>query len=82
MFGHVRGSFTGAIRDKAGVFQVADGGILYLDEIGDTSALLQLKLLRFLQEGEIRRVGDERDIKVNVRLITATNRDPKTLLAS
>jgi len=78
----VRGSFTGAIRDKAGVFQVADGDPLFLDEIGDTSALLQLKLLRVLQEGEIRRVGDERDIKVNVRLITATNRDLKTLLAS
>ena len=82
LFGHVKGSFTGAIRDKAGVFQVADGGTLLLDEIGDTSPLLQLKLLRVLQEGEIRRVGDERGIKVNVRLITATNRDLKTLLVS
>ena len=82
LFGHVKGSFTGAIRDKAGVFQVSDGGTLFLDEIGDTSPLLQLKLLRVLQEGEIRRVGDERGIKVNVRLLTATNRDLKALLAS
>ena len=82
LFGHVKGSFTGAIRDKAGVFQAADGGTLFLDEIGDTSPLLQLKLLRVLQEGEIRRVGDEHGIKINVRLLTATNRDLKTLLAS
>ena len=82
LFGHVKGSFTGAIRDKTGVFQAADGGTLFLDEIGDTSPLLQLKLLRVLQEGEIRRVGDERGIKINVRLLTATNRDLKTLLAS
>ncbi len=82
LFGHVKGSFTGAIRDKAGVFQAADGGTLFLDEIGDTSPLLQLKLLRVLQEGEIRRVGDERGIKINVRLLTATNRDLKNLLAS
>jgi PAS domain S-box-containing protein len=82
LFGHVKGSFTGAIRDKVGVFQAADGGTLFLDEIGDTSPLLQLKLLRVLQEGEIRRVGDERGFKVNVRLLTATNRDLKTLLAS
>ena len=82
LFGHVKGAFTGAIRDKAGVFQVADGGTLFLDEIGDTSPLLQLKLLRVLQEGEIRRVGDERGIKVDVRLLTATNKDLKSLLAS
>ncbi len=74
LFGHVKGSFTGAIRDKIGVFQAADGGTLFLDEIGDTSPLLQLKLLRVLQENEIRRVGDEKNFKVNVRLITATNR--------
>ena len=82
LFGHMKGAFTGAIRDKAGVFQAADGGTLFLDEIGDTSPLLQLKLLRVLQEGEIRRVGDERGFKVNVRLLTATNRDLKALLAS
>ena len=82
LFGHVKGAFTGAIRDKVGVFQAADGGTLFLDEIGDTSPLLQLKLLRVLQEGEIRRVGDERGIKVNVRLLTATNKDLKSLLAS
>lgn len=82
LFGHVKGSFTGAIRDKTGVFQAADGGTLFLDEMGDTSPLLQLKLLRVLQEGEIRRVGDERGIKVNVRLLAATNRDLKALLGS
>jgi len=81
LFGHVKGAFTGAIRDKIGVFQAADGGTLFLDEIGDTSPLLQLKLLRVLQEGEIRRVGDDRAIKINVRLITATNRNLQTLMA-
>jgi PAS domain S-box-containing protein len=80
LFGHVKGAFTGAIRDKIGVFQAADGGTLFLDEIGDTSPLLQLKLLRVLQEGEIRRVGDDRAIKINVRLITATNRHLQTLM--
>ena len=81
LFGHVKGAFTGAIRDKIGVFQAADGGTLFLDEIGDTSPLLQLKLLRVLQEGEIKRVGDERGVKINVRLITATNQDLKGLMA-
>jgi transcriptional regulator with PAS, ATPase and Fis domain len=77
----VKGAFTGAIRDKIGVFQAADGGTLFLDEIGDTSPLLQLKLLRVLQESEIRRVGDDRAMKVNVRLITATNRNLQNLMA-
>ena len=81
LFGHVKGAFTGAIRDKIGVFQAADGGTLFLDEIGDTSPLLQLKLLRVLQENEIRRVGDDRAITINVRLITATNRNLQTLMA-
>ena len=82
LFGHVKGAFTGAVRDKIGVFQAADGGTLFLDEIGDTSPILQLKLLRVLQEGEIRRVGDERTHTVNVRLITATNQNVKGLLQS
>lgn len=82
LFGHVKGAFTGATRDKVGVFQAADGGTLFLDEIGDTSPMLQLKLLRVLQEGEIRRVGDEKEIKVDVRVLTATNRDVKHVLAT
>lgn len=73
LFGHVQGAFTGAVRDKIGIFQAAHGGTLFLDEIGDTSPLLQLKLLRALQEKEIRRVGDEKSVKIDVRLITATN---------
>ena len=82
LFGHVKGAFTGAVRDKIGVFQAADGGTLFLDEIGDTSPVLQLKLLRVLQEGEIRRVGDEKEMKVNVRFLTATNKDVKHLLTT
>ena len=82
LFGHVKGAFTGATRDKVGVFQAAEGGTLFLDEIGDISPLIQLKLLRVLQEREIRRVGDDKPMKVDVRLVTATNRDLKTLIAS
>ena len=82
LFGHVKGAFTGAVRDKVGVFEAANGGTLFLDEIGDTSPLLQVKLLRVLQEGEIRRVGDERSTRVNVRIITATNQDMKKRMAS
>jgi PAS domain S-box-containing protein len=75
LFGHVKGSFTGAVQDKVGMFQAADKGTLFLDEIGDMSPLLQVKLLRVLQESEIRRVGDDHTIKVDVRLITATHKD-------
>jgi two-component system, NtrC family, response regulator HupR/HoxA len=75
LFGHKRGSFTGAHEDRIGLFQQADGGTLFLDEIGETSPAFQVKLLRVLQEGECRPVGGRGPIRVDVRLITATNRD-------
>ncbi|MHB2150796.1 sigma-54-dependent transcriptional regulator [Calditrichota bacterium LG25] len=77
LFGHVRGAFTGAIRDKIGRFEMANGGTLFLDEIGDISLNMQLKLLRVLQEGEFERVGGTETIKVDVRIIAATNKDLK-----
>ncbi len=75
LFGHVRGAFTGAIRDKKGRFELANNGTIFLDEIGDLSPALQVKLLRVLQEGTFERVGDENTRRVNVRVISATNKD-------
>jgi DNA-binding NtrC family response regulator len=82
LFGHVRGAFTGAVRDKAGLFEVAGNGTLFLDEIGEVAPTVQAKLLRALQEREIRRVGAERTIKVNARVIAATNRDLREAVAA
>lgn len=75
LFGHVRGAFTGAVKDKIGRLQVADSGTVFLDEIGEISPSLQTKLLRFLQEREFERVGDTKTIRVDVRIIAATNKD-------
>jgi two-component system response regulator HupR/HoxA len=75
LFGHKRGSFTGAFDDHVGLFQRADGGTIFLDEIGDTSPAFQVKLLRVLQEGEVRPVGASRAVLVNVRVLAATHRD-------
>ncbi|MBI4508210.1 MAG: sigma 54-interacting transcriptional regulator [Deltaproteobacteria bacterium] len=80
LFGHVRGAFTGADRDRKGLFEVADGGTLFLDEIGDTSLAMQAKLLRVLQDGEIRRLGSERSRAVDVRITCATHRDLRQLV--
>jgi transcriptional regulator with PAS, ATPase and Fis domain len=81
LFGHVKGSFTGAIKDKKGVFEVANGGTLFLDEIGDTTPSMQVKLLRILQEGTYMPVGATTPKKVNVRVICATNRNLKEMIA-
>ena len=75
LFGHVKGAFTGAFRDRIGRFELADSGTIFLDEIGDISPNLQLKLLRVLQEGEFERVGGSKTIKVDVRIIAATNKN-------
>ena len=81
MFGHVKGSFTGANKDRAGKFEAANGGTIFLDEIGDMSLSAQAKVLRALQENKISRVGSDKDIKVNVRVIAATNKDLKKEIA-
>jgi len=81
-FGHLKGSFTGAVRDKAGLFQAAEGGTLFLDEVGDLPISMQVKLLRALQERAVRPVGGETEIPVNVRVISATHRDLGTLVAA
>jgi two-component system response regulator HydG len=81
LFGHVRGAFTGADRNKRGLFEEASGGTLFLDEISETTPGLQVKLLRALQEGEIRRVGDNHPFKVSGRLLAATNKDLGKLVA-
>jgi two-component system, NtrC family, response regulator PilR len=80
LFGHARGSFTGAITAKKGLFEVADGGTLFLDEIGDTTPAMQVKLLRVLQERRIRRVGGTDETEVNVRVLAATNQDLEQLV--
>jgi two-component system response regulator PilR (NtrC family) len=80
LFGHMKGSFTGAIASKKGLFEVASGGTIFLDEIGETSPAMQIKLLRVLQERKIRRVGGTEEIDVDVRVITATNQDLETLV--
>ena len=81
LFGHVKGSFTGANKDRAGKFEAANGGTIFLDEIGDMSLSAQAKVLRALQESRISRVGSDKDIKVNVRVIAATNKDLKKEIA-
>ena len=81
MFGHKKGSFTGAISDKSGLFEVADGGTLFLDEVGELPMTIQVKLLRAIQERVIRRVGATDDIKVDVRIVAATNRNLEEMVA-
>jgi two-component system, NtrC family, nitrogen regulation response regulator NtrX len=81
LFGHVKGAFTSAVKDRAGKFEAADGGTIFLDEIGDMSLAAQAKVLRALQESLVQRVGADKDIKVNVRVVAATNKDLKNEIA-
>jgi len=81
LFGHVRGAFTSAVKDRAGKFEAAHKGTIFLDEIGDMSLSAQAKVLRALQENKISRVGDEKEIKVDVRVVAATNKDLKVEIA-
>jgi DNA-binding NtrC family response regulator len=82
LFGHVKGAFTGADDDRAGLFEQADGGTLFLDEVGSTPALVQAKLLRALQTGEIHKIGASQPTRVDVRVVSATHEDPRTRLRS
>jgi two-component system response regulator PilR (NtrC family) len=82
LFGHEKGSFTGAVHQKAGLFEVADGGTLFLDEIGELPQMMQVKLLRVLQEREFRRVGGTKNIQVDIRLVAATNKDLQAEVAA
>jgi len=81
LFGHMKGSFTGAMSNKAGLFEVANGGTIFLDEIGDTTPSIQVKLLRVIQEREFRRVGGNQDVKVDVRIVAATNKNLEKAVA-
>ncbi len=81
LFGHVKGSFTGAVSNKKGLFETADGGTLFLDEIGNISMSTQAKLLRFIEEREFKAVGDTRTLSVDIRLVTATNKDLEGMVA-
>jgi two-component system response regulator HydG len=81
LFGHARGAFTGAVKARRGLFEEADGGTLFIDEVAETTPGFQVKLLRALQEGEIRRVGESGSVHVDVRVIAATNRDLRVEIA-
>lgn len=82
LFGHVKGAFSGAEKDHKGLFEVANGGTLFLDEVGELSKNIQVKLLRFLEIGEIRRVGDNKPLQTDVRVLCATNRDLRAMVAN
>ena len=82
LFGHVKGSFTGAIKDKQGKFELANGGTIFLDEIGDMSLMAQAKVLRALQESRVSPVGSDKEIKVDVRVIAATNKNLQKEIAN
>src|SRR5436305_73273 len=81
LFGHRKGAFTGADRDHKGLFEVANGGTLFLDELGELDKNIQVKLLRFLESGELRRIGESEPIHADVRVICATNRDLRKMIA-